>query len=209
MFCGKKRRIEFTPPNPWQLLAPTWKKKNDSAILNSSIFRPIIILICIKFCSANWKKQNCNWCDLCSYFNVKSNHRNSSRSLSYDLKCFLLWKRTGRSCKIFNAGVLNHGRRIGTIGPFFKRGQGRNFATTLCLCQRETGETKKVLQLQRPQGWSCPPGVNFVVCGWSCPLGVKFFVPPSILLNSSECSPLGDKFHPWGPGVKLRVALGS
>jgi hypothetical protein len=45
------------------------------------------------------------------------------------------------------------------------------------------------------------------------PLGVKFYVRPSILLNGRdcsplrECSPLEDKFHPWGPGVKLRMAL--
>jgi hypothetical protein len=43
----------------------------------------------------------------------------------------------------------------------------------------------------RPQGWSCPPGVNFVPWGWSYPLGVKYSVCPSILLNSRECSPLG------------------
>jgi hypothetical protein len=77
-----------------------------------------------------------------------------------------------------------------------------------------------------PQGWSCPPGVNFVSWDWSYPLGVKFSVCPSILLNSRECSPLGvnippkgqisplgAKFtprcecHPWGPEVKLRMAL--
>jgi hypothetical protein len=71
------------------------------------------------------------------------------------------------------------------------------------------------------QGQSCLPGVKFVPWGrvWSYPLGVKFSVHPSILLNSRECSPLGvnegvnvplgDKFHPWGPGVKLRMALWS
>jgi hypothetical protein len=63
-----------------------------------------------------------------------------------------------------------------------------------------------------PQGWKCPLGP-----GWSYPLGVKFSVRPSILLNSRECSPWGwtkgwisprgDTFHPWGPGVKLRMAL--
>jgi hypothetical protein len=59
---------------------------------------------------------------------------------------------------------------------------------------------------------------------------VKFSVYPSILLNNIECSPLGvnegvnftprghisplgaklaprDEIHPWGPGVKLRMAL--
>jgi hypothetical protein len=55
---------------------------------------------------------------------------------------------------------------------------------------------------------------------------VKFSVCPSILLNNRECSPLGvniyprgqilptgakftpkDEVHPWGPGVKLRMAL--
>jgi hypothetical protein len=61
-------------------------------------------------------------------------------------------------------------------------------------------------------------------------MGGKFSVYPSILLNIRECSPLGvnegvnipprgqitplgakftprDKVHPWGPGVKLRMAL--
>jgi hypothetical protein len=68
-----------------------------------------------------------------------------------------------------------------------------------------------------PHGQGCPPGVNFVPRGWSYPLGVKFSVRPSILLNSIECSPLGwtkgwsfplgDIVHPWGPGLKLRMAL--
>jgi hypothetical protein len=66
--------------------------------------------------------------------------------------------------------------------------------------------------------------------GRSYPLGVEISVRPSILLSSRECSPpgvnkgvnisprghispLGAKFppwgqvHPWGPGVKLRMAL--
>jgi hypothetical protein len=81
-----------------------------------------------------------------------------------------------------------------------------------------------------PQGRSCPPGVNFIPWDWSYPLEVKFSVCPSILLNSRECSPLGVKegvnipprgqisllgakftprgeVLPWGPGVKLRMAL--
>jgi hypothetical protein len=74
-----------------------------------------------------------------------------------------------------------------------------------------------------PQERSCPPGVSFAPWGWSYPLGVKLspgseiLFCPSILLNSRECSPLGvneggnippgDKFHTWGPGVKLRMAL--
>jgi hypothetical protein len=37
-----------------------------------------------------------------------------------------------------------------------------------------------------PQGWSCPPGVNFVPWVWSYPLGVKFSVHPSILLDSMK-----------------------
>jgi hypothetical protein len=44
-----------------------------------------------------------------------------------------------------------------------------------------------------PQGRICPPGVTFVPWGWSCPLGVKFSVSSSILLNSRECSPRGER----------------
>jgi hypothetical protein len=67
------------------------------------------------------------------------------------------------------------------------------------------------------------PGAKLFAKGEFCPLEVKLSpggeisVRPSILLNSREYSPLGmnegvniplgDKFHPWGTGVKLRVAL--
>jgi hypothetical protein len=37
--------------------------------------------------------------------------------------------------------------------------------------------------------------------------GVQFSVRPSILLGWTF--PLGGKFHPWRPGVKLRMALWS
>jgi hypothetical protein len=56
------------------------------------------------------------------------------------------------------------------------------------------------------QGRSCPPGVNLVPWRWSYPLGVKFSAHPSILLNCSVFTPvgewrgafpLGDKL--WGP----------
>jgi hypothetical protein len=83
-----------------------------------------------------------------------------------------------------------------------------------------------------PKGRSRPPGVYFVPWGWSYPLGVRFSVCHSILLNSRESSPLGGnegvnispwgqisppgskftprgKVHPWGTGVKLRMALWS
>jgi hypothetical protein len=70
-----------------------------------------------------------------------------------------------------------------------------------------------------PRGEFCPPGANFVPWVWSYPLGVKLSVCPSILLNYREYSPLGlnggvniplgDQFHPWGPGAKLRMALCS
>jgi hypothetical protein len=53
--------------------------------------------------------------------------------------------------------------------------------------------------------------------GRSYPLRMKFSVRPSILLNGSECSPLGvnkgvnitprGQLHPWGPGVKFSMAL--
>jgi hypothetical protein len=68
-----------------------------------------------------------------------------------------------------------------------------------------------------------PLGANFDPQGRSC-LPVKFAARPSNLLNRRECSPLGDKFHPWRPssplgdkfnpwgpssplGAKLRMAL--
>jgi hypothetical protein len=68
--------------------------------------------------------------------------------------------------------------------------------------------------------WAQRPILNFAPRGKLWPPGVKFSVRPSILLNSGECSPLwvnkrgwtfplGDKFHPWGPGIKLRMALCS
>jgi hypothetical protein len=77
-----------------------------------------------------------------------------------------------------------------------------------------------------PQGRSCHPEVNFVPWGRSYPLGVKFFVRPSILLNCTECSPLGvnegvkippreqfsslgAKATPRGAGLKLRMTLRS
>jgi hypothetical protein len=49
--------------------------------------------------------------------------------------------------------------------------------------------------------------------GEFCRLGVKLspggeiLCSPPILLNSRECSPLGVKLTPEGPGVKLRMAL--
>jgi hypothetical protein len=52
-----------------------------------------------------------------------------------------------------------------------------------------------------PRGEFCPLGVTLSP-------GVKFSVRPSILLNSRGVNiPLGDKYQPWGPGVKLRMAL--
>jgi hypothetical protein len=71
-----------------------------------------------------------------------------------------------------------------------------------------------------PQGWICPPEVNFVPWGgWSYPLGVKFSVRPSIFLNSRVCSSLGvgqilplwAKFTPRGevrPGGRGEVKNG-
>jgi hypothetical protein len=56
------------------------------------------------------------------------------------------------------------------------------------------------------QGRSCPPRVKFLPCGWN-----SLFTPPFFWIEESvHCwgwtkgwtFPLGDKFHPWGPGVK-------
>jgi hypothetical protein len=69
-----------------------------------------------------------------------------------------------------------------------------------------------------PQGWIVSPGSDIIPWGWCYPLGVKFSVHPYIFLNSRVSTPgagwtkgwafpLGNKFHPWGPGVQLRMAL--
>jgi hypothetical protein len=59
-----------------------------------------------------------------------------------------------------------------------------------------------------PQGQSCPSGMSLSPRGEVIPWGWNSLFDPSILLNSREwTAPLGDKFHPWGPGVKLRMAL--
>jgi hypothetical protein len=68
---------------------------------------------------------------------------------------------------------------------------------------------------QRPILNLTPRG-NLSPQGRSCPLGAKFSVRPSLLQNSSVhpwgwtkvlTLPLGEKIPPWGPGVKLRMAL--
>jgi hypothetical protein len=87
------------------------------------------------------------------------------------------------------------------------------------LCRYECAALRPILNFA-PRGKIWPPGVKLSLRGEFCPLGVKLSLGGEILclpLHSSAqyvnsvhprgwtkgwTSPLGNKFHAWGPGVK-------
>jgi hypothetical protein len=63
------------------------------------------------------------------------------------------------------------------------------------------------------QGISYPPGVTFVPWGWNSIIAPPFFLTVESVhtlgWTKGWTFPLGDKVHPWGPGVKLIIAIWS